>query len=91
MDANARKKQVLIINAAPMFREFVKEKLSSENVSVEIADGRLDAFSKMVRVIPDLIIIDVEESFEEVMDLLERKMSDPNAKNQGQILGFLIS
>lgn len=80
MDANARKKQVLIINAAPMFREFVKEKLSSENVSVEIADGRLDAFSKMVRVIPDLIIIDVEESFEEVMDLLERKMSDPNAK-----------
>ena len=80
MDANARKKQVLIINAAPMFREFVKEKLSSENVSVEIADGRLDAFSKMVRVIPDLIIIDVEESFEEVMDLLERKMSDPKAK-----------
>lgn len=80
MDANARKKQVLIINAAPMFREFVKEKLSSENVSAEIADGRLDAFSKMVRVIPDLIIIDIEESFEEVMDLLERKMSDPNAK-----------
>lgn len=80
MDANARKKQVLIINAAPMFREFVKEKLSSENVSAEIADGRLDAFSKMVRSIPDLIIIDIEESFEEVMDLLERKMSDPNAK-----------
>lgn len=80
MDANARKKQVLIINAAPMFREFVKEKLSSENVSAEIADGRLDAFSKMVRAIPDLIIIDIEESFEEVMDLLERKMSDPNAK-----------
>ena len=80
MDANARKKQVLIINAAPMFREFVKEKLSSDNVSAEIADGRLDAFSKMVRSIPDLIIIDIEESFEEVMDLLERKMSDPNAK-----------
>jgi len=80
MDANARKKQVLIINAAPMFREFVKEKLSSENVSVEIADGRLDSFSKIIRVLPDLIIIDVESSFEEIMDLLERKMSDPNAK-----------
>lgn len=80
MDANARKKQVLIINAAPMFREFVKEKLSSENVSVEIADGRLDSFSKIIRILPDLIIIDVEESFEEIMDLLERKMSDPNAK-----------
>lgn len=80
MDANARKKQVLIINAAPMFREFLREKLSSENVSVEIADGRLDSFSKIIRVLPDLIIIDVENSFEEVMDLLERKMSDPNAK-----------
>ncbi|MBR5966546.1 MAG: response regulator [Treponema sp.] len=80
MDANARKKQVLIINAAPMFREFVKEKLSSENVIVEMADGRLDSFSKMIRIIPDLVIIDVEDSFEEIMDLLERKMSDPNAK-----------
>ena len=80
MDANARKKQVLIINAAPMFREFLREKLSSENVSVEIADGRLDSFSKIIRVLPDLIIIDVENSFEDVMDLLERKMSDPNAK-----------
>ena len=80
MDANARKKQVLIINAAPMFREFLREKLSSENVSVEIADGRLDSFSKIIRVLPDLVIIDVEDSFEEVMDLLERKMSDPNAK-----------
>ena len=80
MDATPRKKQVLIINAAPMFREFVKEKLSSENVSVEIADGRLDSFSKIIRVLPDLIIIDVESSFEEIMDLLERKMSDPNAK-----------
>lgn len=80
MEPNARKKQVLIINAAPMFREFLREKLSSENVSVEISDSRLDSFSKIVRVLPDLIIIDVESSFEEVIDLLERKMSDPNAK-----------
>lgn len=80
MEATPRKKQVLIINAAPMFREFLKEKLYSENVLVEIADGRLDSFSKIIRVLPDLIIIDVESSFEEIIDLLERKMSDPNAK-----------
>ncbi len=80
MDANARKKQVLIINAAPMFREFLREKLASENVAVEIADGRLDSFTKIVRVLPDLIVIDIENSFEEIMDLLERKMSEPNAK-----------
>ena len=80
MEANARQKQVLIINAAPIFREFLREKLNSENVSVEVADGRLDSFSKIIRVLPDLIVIDVESSFEEVMDLLERKMADPNAK-----------
>ena len=80
MEATPRKKQVLIINAAPMFREFLKEKLYSENVLVEIADGRLDSFSKIIRVLPDLIVIDVESSFEEIIDLLERKMSDPNAK-----------
>ena len=80
MDANARKKQVLIINAAPMFREFLREKLASENVAVEISDGRLDSVSKIVRVLPDLIIIDIESSLSEVMDLLERKMDDPNAK-----------
>ena len=80
MEANARQKQVLIINGAPMFRDFLREKLNSENVSVEIADGRLDSFSKIVRVLPDLIVIDIENSLEEIMDLLERKMSDPNAK-----------
>ena len=80
MEAAQRQKQVLLINAAPMFREFLREKLSSENVSVEVADGRLDSFSKLVRILPDLIIVDIQDSLEEVMDLFERKMSDPNAK-----------
>lgn len=80
MEPTARKKQVLIINAAPMLREFLKEKFISENVSVELSDGRLDSVSKMVRTLPDLIIIDVQASFDEIMDLLERKMTDPNAK-----------
>lgn len=80
MEPTARKKQVLIINAAPMLREFLKEKFISENVSVELSDGRLDSVSKMVRTLPDLIIIDVQSSFDEIMDLLERKMTDPNAK-----------
>ena len=80
MEAASRQKQVLIINAAPMFREFLREKLNSENVGVEVADGRLDSFSKVVRLLPDLIVIDVDSSFEEIMDLLERKSADPNAK-----------
>lgn len=64
----------------------MREKLSSENVSVEMADGRLDSFSKIVRILPDLVIIDIESSLEEVFDLLERKASDPNAKKIPVIL-----
>lgn len=80
METNARQKQVLIINAAPLFREFIKEKLSSENVSVEISDGQRDAFSKLIRVLPDLVIIDIEDSSAELVDFLSRKMDDPNAR-----------
>ena len=61
-------KQVLIIDASPMFREFLKEKLTAEKVSVEIAKGKRDAFTKLISTLPDLVIIDVEESMEDLID-----------------------
>ena len=33
-------KQVLIINASPLFHEFLKDKLKSEGVEVETAEKR---------------------------------------------------
>ncbi len=84
---NALQKRVLVINAAPMFREFLKEKLSAENVDVEITtDGHRDAFSKIIRMLPDLIVIDIEGSFVEIIDLLKRKSENPNAKKIPVIL-----
>ena len=40
-------KQVLIIDASPMFREFLTEKLTEENVKVETASLKRDAFTSI--------------------------------------------
>ncbi len=72
-------KQVLIIDAPPMLKEFLKEKLIAEKVSVEIATGYRDALTKLLSIIPDLIILNVEESVDEIIEFLQKKKSDPNA------------
>lgn len=72
-------KQVLLIDAPLLFREFLKEKLSIEKVVVEVAQGRRDAFTKMVSLLPSLIILDISTPLREVFDFLEKKRADPNA------------
>ena len=72
-------KQVLIIDAPPLFREFLKEKLSHEKVNVEIAHIKRDAFTKLVSSLPDLLIIDLSVSIREIIDFLAKKNEDPNA------------
>jgi DNA-binding response OmpR family regulator len=74
-------KQVLIIDASPLFREFLKEKLIAEKVNVEVAQGRRDAFIKLISTLPDLVILDVSNSFTDLMEFLEKKQNDPNAKS----------
>lgn len=74
-------KQVLLIDASPMFREFLKEKLTAEKVSVETANGKRDGFTKLISILPDLVIIDVTESMEDLLDFLESKYADPNARS----------
>ena len=79
-------KQVLIIDASPMFREFLKEKLAGENVAVETAQGHRDAFTKLISQLPDLVILDIEESLDDMLDFLEKKGSDPNAVHVPMII-----
>lgn len=79
-------KQVLIVDASPMFREFLKEKLSAEKVNVEVAQGKRDAFTKMITSLPDLIILDISESFVNLMDFFQKKAVDPNAKHIPMII-----
>ena len=72
-------KRVLIIDAPPLFREFLKEKLSHEKVNVEIAHIKRDAFTKLVSSLPDLLIIDLSVPIREIIDFLTKKNEDPNA------------
>ncbi len=72
-------KSVLLIDATPMFREFLKEKLAAEKIEVHTAQGHRDAFLKVSSIIPDLIILDIETSVDDMMDFLSQKRSDPNA------------
>lgn len=74
-------KSVIIIDASPMFQEFLKDKLSDEGVSVTVAQGERDAFTKLLATLPDLIIMDIENNLAVTLDFLQRKIKDPNAKS----------
>ena len=63
-----------------MLREFLKEKLSAEKVTVEVADGQRDALPKFLSLLPDLVIINIEHSVPDIIDFLEKKQADPNGK-----------
>ncbi len=75
-------KRVLLIDASPMFREFLKEKLTAEKVDVDTATVERDAFTKMVTSLPDLVILDLDspQSINVIVHFLEDKLKDPNAK-----------
>lgn len=72
-------KSVIIIDAPPLFQEFLKGKLTDENVSVTVAQGQRDAFIKILSILPDLIIIDLVDDFSVFVEFLEKKYKDPNA------------
>lgn len=72
-------KSVIIIDASPMFQEFLKDKLTDEKVYVTVASGQRDAFVKILSILPDLIIIDLIDDFTTFVEFLEKKYKDPNA------------
>ncbi|QTQ14771.1 response regulator [Treponema parvum] len=74
-------KQVLIIDASPMFREFLTDKLSAEKIAVEVSQGERDAFIKMISILPDLVVIDIKTTSAHLAEFLFKKQNDPNAKS----------
>lgn len=79
-------KKVLIIDAPPLFREFLKEKLSAERIEVDIAQGNRDAFTKLLSQLPELLIVNSPDNYQDLLDFLEKKRSDPNASKIPTIL-----
>ncbi len=73
-------KQVLLMDADNNFREFLKEKLTPYAINVESGSGILTAFTRTIKVLPDLLILDIE-SVSEALPFLQQKKADPNAKS----------
>ena len=70
-------KQVLLIDASPLFRDFLKEKLTDEKIGIETATIKRDAFTKLLSTLPELIIIDVETDVFNLNEFLLKKISAP--------------
>ena len=71
-------KSVLIIDAHPLFRDFLKDKLSAGRIEVNTATEDRDAFTKMITSLPNLIIMDRVDTTNQISDFLQKKISDPN-------------
>lgn len=74
-------KQVLLIDGSPFFREYLKEKLEAEQISVDTANGKRDAFTRLITTLPNLIIIEAGENLDELDEFLSKKKTDPNARS----------
>ncbi|MCR4734556.1 MAG: response regulator [Treponema sp.] len=71
-------KKVLIIDTHPLFKDFLRKKLSDDQIEVILTQENRDSFPKMMSILPNLIILDMTENNIEEMDFLEKKAQDPN-------------
>ncbi|MDR2134568.1 MAG: response regulator, partial [Treponema sp.] len=72
-------KHVLIVDETPLFREYLRTKLSENDVSVSIAVNALDGIAKIRAGSPDLIIMDYHLSRQGCLEVLQAKKNNPNA------------
>lgn len=73
-------KSVLLVDGSSLFSGFLKDTFSAEKISFESVFNR-EAYTKIITLLPDLIIIEIEnEISDDIMHLLEKKHTDPNAR-----------
>src|SRR5574344_67613 len=72
-------KTVLLIDSHPLFRAFLKQKLSDDNIEVILAQENRNTYTKIVSIYPNLIILDMEDNNIGEMEFLEKKEQDTNA------------
>jgi DNA-binding response OmpR family regulator len=71
-------KQVLIIDESPLFRDYLKEKLEEQDLTVTAAVSGLDGISKIRSILPDLLIVDYHLTRKTCKDVLDEKRKNPN-------------
>lgn len=74
-------KKVLIADSHPLFRDFLKQKLSEEQIEVLTTQENRDIYTKMITALPNLIILDMDEDNGNEMEFLEKKILDSNTIN----------
>ncbi len=75
-------RKVLIADCNPMLRDYLKEKLSEDQIDVILAqEGNLDLQAKLISNLPNLVILDMEDDDSVEMEFLEMKFKDTNAVN----------
>ena len=79
-------KQVLIIDEESPFKDYIKEKLITEKIGVETTFNIRDAFTRIMSVLPDVIVLNVSFPYPELVGFLEQKNSNPNSKKIPLIL-----
>jgi DNA-binding response OmpR family regulator len=70
-------KQVLVIDESPLFREYLREKLTENNIEVDVATNELEGISRMRTMVPDLIILDYHLPHQGSMAVLSKKKESP--------------
>jgi len=71
-------KQIVIIDEAPLFREYLRDKLSENNIETTSAINEMDGIVKLRNIIPDLVIMDYDLSRHGCMEVLKQKRMSPN-------------
>jgi chemotaxis response regulator CheB len=71
-------KKVLIADSHPLFRDFLKQKLSEDQIEVITTQENRDIYTKVLSTLPNLIILDMEDDNTMEMEFLEKKIQDSN-------------
>ena len=71
-------KKVLIIDSHQLFRDFLKQKLADDQLEVILTQENRDSYTKLINILPNLVILDMNEYHEEEMEFLEKKIADAN-------------
>ncbi|MCQ2590500.1 MAG: response regulator [Treponema sp.] len=71
-------KKVLIIDSHQLFRDFLKQKLSLDQIEVTLSQQNRDGYTKMISTLPNLVIMDMGDDYQAELDLLEKKATDIN-------------
>jgi DNA-binding response OmpR family regulator len=71
-------KQVLIIDESPLFREYLRDKLTANEAEAGVAVNALDGIAKIRNLAPDLIIMDYHLSRQGCLEVLRQKKDNPN-------------